>query len=342
MVDILCSLSLALACFSSFSSASRIPNSCSYVSCVVLHPVRCKIMQLSGFRLSHVGAALLVTVQSLAELPSSEPAKRVTKGLGPDLFWQEIGICQEIPQITTRSSNLCKLVERKREREIEQVRQHGRVVSARARMQGRRGDAQARQTTRTQSSEYSFTPGYVGTYSLACALALSLPHKTAPAKTSLDSSLKRHTALIKRAKQSIALEHRDQLLKDIDGLTLERYVDEIATAVIEGVARCRNDKDIWSATEVCPLPSPSTRRGKDRLTSWRAGHFRPPSTPQPGVRTEDCPALAAGPLPAPACRTRIRAARPRRGAGARDGGAGRAPAAAAACLCGACHGWHYR
>lgn len=88
-------------------------------------------------------------------------------------------------------------------------------------------------------------------------------------KASLDSSLKRHTALIKRAKQSIGLEHRDQLLKDIEGLTLERYVDEIATAVIEGVARCKNDKDVWSATEVCPFPTSSlfasTRQGVTNL-----------------------------------------------------------------------------
>ena len=66
---------------------------------------------------------------------------------------------------------------------------------------------------------------------------------------------------MKRAKQSIGLEHRDQLLKDIDGLSLERYVDEIATAIIEGVARCKNDKDVWSATEVCLHPFAPTRRG---------------------------------------------------------------------------------
>jgi hypothetical protein len=110
-------------------------------------------------------------------------------------------------------------------------------------------------------------------------------HTTAPTKASLDPSLKRHTGLIKRAKQSIALEHRDQLLKDIDTLTLERYVDEIATAVIEGVARCKNDKDVWSATEVCLLSSSAicTQEGKRELT-WLgvrgfAGYFCTSSAP---------------------------------------------------------------
>jgi len=73
---------------------------------------------------------------------------------------------------------------------------------------------------------------------------------TARGKASLDSSLKRHTALIKRAKLSIGLENRDQILKDIESLTLEKYVEEIATSLLEGLARCKTDKDVWSATEV--------------------------------------------------------------------------------------------
>ena len=79
---------------------------------------------------------------------------------------------------------------------------------------------------------------------------------TARGKASLDSSLKRHTALIKRAKLSIGLENRDHLLKDIEGLTLEKYVEEIATSLLEGLARCKTDKDVWSATEVtsCSMP----------------------------------------------------------------------------------------
>lgn len=66
----------------------------------------------------------------------------------------------------------------------------------------------------------------------------------------LDSSLKRHTALIKRIKQSVATDNHDQILKDIDSLSLEKYVDEIGGATLEGIARCKSEKDVWSAVEV--------------------------------------------------------------------------------------------
>ncbi|KAH0589011.1 Nonsense-mediated mRNA decay protein 2 [Termitomyces sp. J132] len=68
--------------------------------------------------------------------------------------------------------------------------------------------------------------------------------------TSKDSSLKRHTALIKRIRQSLASEGRDQILKEIDFLSLEKYIDEIAGAVVEGISRCKTERDIWAAVEV--------------------------------------------------------------------------------------------
>ncbi|KZO98973.1 ARM repeat-containing protein [Calocera viscosa TUFC12733] len=67
---------------------------------------------------------------------------------------------------------------------------------------------------------------------------------------SLDSSLKRHTALIKRLRQSLAYENRDQVMKDVDTLTLEKYLDEIVGAISEGVFKCKTDRDVWSAVEV--------------------------------------------------------------------------------------------
>lgn len=66
----------------------------------------------------------------------------------------------------------------------------------------------------------------------------------------LDSSLKRHTALIKRMRQSLGSENHDQILKDIESLSLEKYVDEISGAVVEGIGRCKTEKDVWSAVEV--------------------------------------------------------------------------------------------
>ncbi|KAF6760250.1 transcription factor [Ephemerocybe angulata] len=82
----------------------------------------------------------------------------------------------------------------------------------------------------------------------------------------MDSSLKRHTALIKRIRQSMASDNRDHILKDLETLTLEKYIDEIAGAVVEGLGRCKTERDIWGAVEVysqkpsrLPLPrySPS-------------------------------------------------------------------------------------
>ncbi|KAF5370880.1 hypothetical protein D9758_002015 [Tetrapyrgos nigripes] len=66
----------------------------------------------------------------------------------------------------------------------------------------------------------------------------------------LDSSLKRHTALIKRMRQSMASDNRDQIQKDIDTLSLEKYVDEIVSSTLDGISRCKTEKDVWSAVEV--------------------------------------------------------------------------------------------
>ncbi|KAF8322150.1 transcription factor [Clavulina sp. PMI_390] len=66
----------------------------------------------------------------------------------------------------------------------------------------------------------------------------------------LDSSLKRHTALIKRMRQSMGLENRDQLIRDIEGLALEKYLEEIVSASAEGCLRCKSEKDSWAAVEV--------------------------------------------------------------------------------------------
>lgn len=67
---------------------------------------------------------------------------------------------------------------------------------------------------------------------------------------SLDSSLKRHTALIKRMRQSMGAENRDQIIRDLDSLALEKYIEEIVSASAEGCLRCKSDKDAWAAVEV--------------------------------------------------------------------------------------------
>lgn len=39
-------------------------------------------------------------------------------------------------------------------------------------------------------------------------------------------------------------------MKDIESLSLEKYIDEMSGAVIEGLGRCKTEKDVWSAVEV--------------------------------------------------------------------------------------------
>lgn len=54
---------------------------------------------------------------------------------------------------------------------------------------------------------------------------------------SLDSSLKKHTTLINKLKSSLLVGPAEALIKDIDGLTLAKYLDEIVAAVVEGAAK---------------------------------------------------------------------------------------------------------
>ena len=51
-------------------------------------------------------------------------------------------------------------------------------------------------------------------------------------------------------RQSIGSDNHDQIIKDIDSLSLEKYIDEIATAALDGIARCKTEKDVWAAVEV--------------------------------------------------------------------------------------------
>ncbi|KAI0700874.1 ARM repeat-containing protein [Cytidiella melzeri] len=79
---------------------------------------------------------------------------------------------------------------------------------------------------------------------------LNIKHAQLEPPKALDSSLKRHTALIKRMRQSIGSENHNQILKDIESLSLEKYVDEISSAVVEGIGRCKTEKDVWSSVEI--------------------------------------------------------------------------------------------
>lgn len=48
----------------------------------------------------------------------------------------------------------------------------------------------------------------------------------------------------------MGLENRDQILRDLETLVLEKYIEEIVSASAEGCLRCKSDKDAWAAVEV--------------------------------------------------------------------------------------------
>lgn len=115
-------------------------------------------------------------------------------------------------------------------------------------MSSRTDDERARHERRVRLKELNLNPGRQGSF-----LPLSFGNLSTLSTefSRLDSSLKRHTTLIKRIRQSMAADNRDQILKDLESLSLEKYIDEIAGAVTEGIARCKTDKDTWGAVEVC-------------------------------------------------------------------------------------------
>jgi len=117
-----------------------------------------------------------------------------------------------------------------------------------AHVSSRTDDERARHDRRVRLKELNLNPGRQGSF-----LPLSFGNLSTLSTefSRLDSSLKRHTTLIKRIRQSMAVDNRDQILKDLESLSLEKYIDEIAGAVTEGIARCKTDKDTWGAVEVC-------------------------------------------------------------------------------------------
>ncbi|KAL7411066.1 armadillo-type protein [Mrakia frigida] len=70
------------------------------------------------------------------------------------------------------------------------------------------------------------------------------------AKKSLDSSLKRHLSLLNRLRKNFSLEFKDAVLKDVEGLTLEKYAEEIVDACLEGVSGLGGKGDVFGVVEI--------------------------------------------------------------------------------------------
>ncbi|KAJ9107589.1 hypothetical protein QFC21_001048 [Naganishia friedmannii] len=71
-------------------------------------------------------------------------------------------------------------------------------------------------------------------------------------KGPLDASLKKHTTLINKLRSALLTTSSDVLIKEIDGLTLTKYVEEIVGAVVEGLTAAKGvgKVDVDSIVEV--------------------------------------------------------------------------------------------
>lgn len=68
----------------------------------------------------------------------------------------------------------------------------------------------------------------------------------------LDTSLKRHTALLTKLRSSLHTPAAvPGILKDVVSLSLEKYIEEAVGAVVEGLIKCKSGPEITGAVEVC-------------------------------------------------------------------------------------------
>lgn len=72
---------------------------------------------------------------------------------------------------------------------------------------------------------------------------MALTHFILGPPGALDSSLKKHTTLLNRLKSSLLVGPADALIKEIDGLTLSKYLEEIVGAVVEGASKGKGDPE---------------------------------------------------------------------------------------------------
>jgi len=87
----------------------------------------------------------------------------------------------------------------------------------------------------------------------------------APAPASLDSSLRRNSAFIKRLKQPNLAESKDQLLQEIACLNLHKYLDELVPSLPEMLWRNAGVKDRYAAVEI--LSALHTKFGGEEFTT---------------------------------------------------------------------------
>ncbi len=86
---------------------------------------------------------------------------------------------------------------------------------------------------------------------------------TNPPKGALDSNLKKNTAFVKRIKQGIGADAKEQVIKELATLNVEKYLEEIQQVLPEGMSKCTTAKDSFAGVEVrqcAPEAATSTPR----------------------------------------------------------------------------------
>ncbi|CEP12054.1 hypothetical protein [Parasitella parasitica] len=66
----------------------------------------------------------------------------------------------------------------------------------------------------------------------------------------LDSNIKKNTTFINKCKTSLGTDMQSQLLNDINKLSLEKYISEIVSSVMEGLLKCKTSVDVAAGVEV--------------------------------------------------------------------------------------------
>lgn len=89
-----------------------------------------------------------------------------------------------------------------------------------------------------------------------------------PVQSSLDSSLKKNTAFIKRLRTGIASSALSTFLQEVRSLSLEKYLSEIISACYEGLCKLKTPADIAAGVEI--VSALHQRFGPDAYTGYLA------------------------------------------------------------------------
>ncbi|KAI8639204.1 armadillo-type protein [Parasitella parasitica] len=85
---------------------------------------------------------------------------------------------------------------------------------------------------------------------LRCLNKLAWERGKSEIPKNLDSNIKKNTTFINKCKTLLGADMKAQLLNDINKLSLEKYINEIVSGVMEGLLKCKTNVDIAAGVEV--------------------------------------------------------------------------------------------